>query len=128
MDFVDRHRLVHLILVATAFHPVIVFPSVVIERRDDRCGSWWEFSVHSVRIRFVYHLAVLHSDAVLIFLPRSNLRDKQFPDAGRDLLLHAVRSPIPMIEIANHLHALRVGCPDREIHARVSTNVSQVRA
>ena len=54
---------------------------------------------------------------ILIELALGQIGHENFPNAGRAAPSHRVTTAIPVIEIADNRHALRIRCPHRKVHA-----------
>jgi hypothetical protein len=57
------------------------------------------------------------ADLELIAVAVGEIGYENLPHARRHQAPHDVRAPVPVIEVADHAHALRVGRPHREVHA-----------
>ena len=50
-----------------------------------------------------------------------------FPNAAADEFAHRINAPVPIVEIADHAHALRVRRPDGEVNSLLIANRPQMR-
>src|SRR5205814_8670961 len=76
-----------------------------------------DFEVPAVRIRLVQQMAAARANLVLVAGVSAQLGDENLPHPRRYELAHRADAPVPSIEIADDADALRVRCPDREVHA-----------
>jgi hypothetical protein len=53
----------------------------------------------------------------LYSVPSAKRRNEDFPDAGAEPLAHRVPAAVPVVEVADDGHALRIGRPHGEVHA-----------
>ena len=127
MNFINRHGFVKLIFFAATIHPFAIVPLVLVQRADDRRGSRWQLRRDAVGVCLVDHLAARQADAQFVLLAFTDVGYKEFPDAAWDLLLHGMRSAVPMIKVANDLDALCIGRPNGEVHADLAIHFANVR-
>ena len=97
-------------------HPVAILPLVGVEVDHLRGGARGHFRAETVGVAAVGMAA---GDVHPILGERANLetRHKNFPDPGRDPLVHPVGRRVPAVEVAHHRHAVGVRGPDGEGHA-----------
>src|SRR6476620_8799 len=111
MDFIDRHRQMHGLLMNTARHPRTISP-VVIQIPDNRCCPWRMFVHDSNRICFISYVSVVLRDNMeLVQRALAKTRQKSFPDAGISARSQPVRVSIPTVEISNDRNFTRVRSP-----------------
>ena len=113
MHLIDGHRLRMHGLLAAVPHPIVVPPDVlalVDDRGGMRCG------LGEAR----HGIGLEPPDAVgpqyleLVEAASAGSFDEQRPNSRSGHQLHVVPLAVPVIEVADEPHGLRVGCPDRE--------------
>src|SRR5271166_5062353 len=101
MDLIHGDRTVERLPLCPSGHPLLVAPGELGEIPDHRRGLGTEFGGKSVRVGFLYQIAVVAAlDLELVNLARAQIRDKQLPDSGRAPVPHRVASAVPVVEVA----------------------------
>ena len=118
VDLVDAHRAVVLVDARAAVHPVLVTPLVAAEVENHAAGLRSMLGEERVGIGLQKHIAVLAANLEFVVRALVHAGEKDFPNARRNQLAHRVRAAVPVVEVADHAHALGGRRPDREMHAR----------
>ena len=113
MHLVDGHRLRMHGLLAAVPHPIVVTPDV-LALVDDRGGMRCGLSEARHGIGLEPPNAVGAEYLELVEAAGAGSFDEQRPNSGSGHQLHVVPLAVPVIEVADEPHGLRVGCPDRE--------------
>ena len=71
---------------------------------------------------------VARANLELVFLAVGQIRDEDFPDAGRHEQPHRVHAAVPPVEVADHADAIGVRRPHGEVHAGRRADRDPVRA
>ncbi len=94
---------------------------------DDRRGVRPLLGIETVRVGLLDEIALnLALDLELVDLALGNLRDEDLPESGAATASERMAAAVPVIEIADHAHALGVGCPDGEVYPRNSLMFAKV--
>ena len=120
MHLIDGHRLRMHDLLAAVPHPIVVPPDVlalVDDRRGMRCGLGE--ARHGVGLEAPDAVGPQYLE--LVEAAGAGSFDEQRPNSGSGHQLHVVPLAVPVIEVADEPHGLRIGCPDRESGAEDST-------
>jgi len=109
--------------------PLGVAPFVRARRDDARGGA--RSMLVSARVGIgLQEDAAARAMAYLVLVERADwqLRDEQLPHAARAAVLHRVRATVPVVEVADHGHALCVRRPHREAYALRAGDLDRIRA
>ena len=119
MNLVDRHRLAARIALAAAGDEVGVVEGEGVGPGHHRGGRGAEFAAEADGIGLQRQHHVVGADD-LVFVDRAlaDLGREDLPDAAVDALAHLVAAAVPVVEVADHGDAPRLGRPDSEMHAR----------
>jgi hypothetical protein len=113
VELVDRDRRIERAARPPVAHPRLIAPSVV-EVPHHRGGARRRLGVKGQRVGLVHPIAAARLDVELVFGPLTNTRQEPLPDARRPARLQRVVGLVPVVPVADHLHAARVGRPHRE--------------
>ena len=109
-------------------HPLRVVPFVGVEVDDDGAGRRAQFGAEGVGIGFEgQQVAVGADDFKFVDGAFAEFRHEEFPDAGAAAGAHRMDAAVPMVEVADHADALRVGSPDGEVDAADARERDDVR-
>ncbi len=126
MHLVDRQRPRHGGGVAVG-HPGRVGPGECGGAGHHRCGCRRQFGLPRHRVGLEQHPPIGCGDGILVPGASVHAREEEFPEAT-DALPHRMPPHVPSVEVADHRHALGMGCPQREAHARHVATVEMLRA
>ncbi len=121
VQLIRRHRPLELLLLAPRVDPVVVMP-FVFGLEDHRRGLRRELRLERNRVGLLASVEV-----VLVVLPDRRVLDDAFPDPGGVDRFELVARGVPVVEVADHAHVLRVRCPDREPHAALDAVRTELR-
>jgi len=129
MHLVDRHRALEGAPRRARAHPRLVAPLVPVQVGHDRRRAGAQLRVESVRIGLLDVVAVRpRAQVVFVRLAHAHAGDEQLPDAAVRVIAHGMHARVPAVEAADHAHAVGVGRPHGEPHARHTVQSVRVRA
>ncbi len=123
VHFVDADWRVQALRLGASRHPLVVVPGVARQIPDDRRGARAELRGEAKWVGFLQPLRrEARLDAVLVDRALAQAGDEALPDA-RGLARAQRGGPrIPLVEVADHTHGVRVWRPDGETDARCTVD------
>ena len=119
VHFVDIQRRVQPVGARAPLEPRAVAPRMLRRLAYPRRRCRAQLETLSVRVGFHQHRAAgAVADFVLVQRAGRQFRHEQFPHPAGAARLQRMHAPVPAVEIADHAHALGIGRPHREAHAR----------
>src|SRR5580704_9018676 len=129
MHFVNRNGRSQPFPLCSRGYPFGVFPGVAIDVVNNRARLRAQLRAESIRIGFWFQeSAASRNNFELVELAFAKPRQKYFPHAGRSAIPHRIRSPVPVIKIADDAHAPRIWRPYSEVHTGNAIGLADVRA
>jgi hypothetical protein len=121
VQLVGRQRPLQLLLRMARLDPVRVLP-LVFRLEDHGCGLRRDLRLERNGVGLFASVEV-----VLVVLTDSRALDDAFPDPGGVDRFQLVRGGVPVVEVADHAHVLRVRRPHRKAHAAVDAMRAELR-
>ncbi len=114
VNLVDGDRLVEALPLGARGEPFLVVPGELGDVPDDRGGLGPQLGGEAVGVGLLDEVAVVAAlDLVLVDLALAEIGDEDLPDPGGAAIAHGVPAAVPVIEVADHAHALRHWGPRR---------------
>src|SRR5437870_10164202 len=128
MHLVNADRILRPVLPTAGFHPCAVVPDVTLQIVHHGRGRFTVLIEKRERIALEQYRAGLCADFELVVSALLNDGQTQFPHSAPDEFAHRIHPAIPVVEVTDHAHALRVGRPHCEINAHRITDCAQMGA
>ena len=128
MDFVDVHGRSEDLGGPVGLHVKLVAPFVAVQVGDDGGGGGAHFGELGQRVHLHVEVAVGAVNLKTVEFAFTDVRDKDFPNAGAAQHTHLVAAAVPAVEVAYHGNGLGVRGPDGELNALEALVFHQVRA
>ena len=123
VHFVDIQRRVQPVGARAPLKPLAVAPRILRRLAYPRRRCRAQLETLGVRVGFHHHrTAGAVANFVLVQRAGRQFRHEQFPHPAGAARLQRMHAPVPGIEIADQAHALGIGRPHREAHARDALN------
>ena len=117
MHLKDVEAALHVRGLGALGHPTLVAPTIPCDVKGARRGTRDELGVERVRVGLEQQVALLRLDDVLVELALGHALDEALPDAACRTAAQCIGRVVPVVEVANHVHALDAGGPDRKVVA-----------
>ena len=85
---------------------------------NDAGGAGPQFRLEGVGVGFERDLVVCAQNFKFVDIAPHHLGQKDFPYPAAVAQAHGVTPPVPLVEVADHRHPFRVGCPHSKAGAR----------
>src|ERR1700732_741579 len=112
MDLVHRNRSGEPVALCAVVHPIRVFPSMMVEARDDGARFGPQLGIKTVGITLEYGQIRGHwANIVFVNGPFGECRPEKCPYSRRAAIAHRMGAAIPLIEVSDHAYAHGVRRP-----------------
>ena len=128
VDFINGHRLVKSIIFFTIVHPVLIFPVIVVQIINYRCGFGADFAPEGQRVRFDQNVIFLSFDFIFINFAFINSGNKNIPHAAGRMLAHHINAAVPVIEISDNGNTFGIRRPNGKTDTAHAVHFLHMRA